>query len=81
MTNEQVWQHFEIATPADHFWRMNGAPKKGEFGGACNTQSCAHADADWYSRSSGKYYCDACARQLNEACLAQGSRKVCELHF
>ena len=42
---------------------------------------CAHADADWYSRSSGKYYCDACARQLNEACLAQGSRKVCELHF
>ena len=81
MAPENVWQHFEVASPADHFWRLHGAPQKGEYGGACNTQSCAHAGADWYSRSSGKYYCDACARQLNEACLAQGSRKVCELHF
>jgi len=81
MAHEQIWQYFEVASPAEHFWRFNGSPGKGDFGGVCNTQSCAHAGADWYSRTSGKYYCDACARQLNEACLAQGARKVCELHF
>lgn len=81
MAHDQVWQHFEIASPAEHFWRVHGSPRKGEFGGVCNTQSCAHTGADWYSRSSGKYYCDACARQLNETCLAQGARKICELHF
>lgn len=81
MAYENIWQHFDVAPPAEHFWRANGTPKKGEFGGACNTHTCSHAGADWYSRSSGKYYCDTCARELNEACLAQGTRKICELHF
>jgi hypothetical protein len=71
----------EQAQVLEHFWPGHPAPQKGAFGGGCNTQTCAHSGADWYSRSSGKYYCDECARQLNEACLAQGARKTCELHF
>ena len=56
-------------------------PGKGEFHGPCNNPDCDNAGADWYSRGSYMYYCDACARHINEQCLATGKRKACELHF
>ena len=68
------------AVPVDQFWQASGAPIRGEYGGACGTYTCANTGADWRSRSSGKYYCDTCARELNEACLAQGTPKICQLH-
>jgi hypothetical protein len=75
----------------DTWWNRQGAllpdpallmpPRRGELGGTCANRACSHAGADWYNRGSCLYYCDACARQLNEQCLALGTRKVCELHL
>ena len=56
-------------------------PGKGEYHGLCNNPDCDNTGADWYSRGSCLYYCDACARAINEQCLAMGKRKVCELHL
>jgi hypothetical protein len=81
MLREETWSDHLLATPADIFWKAEGAPAKGAFGGECHRASCRHGGADWYNKSSGKYYCDECARAFNEICLSQGAPKLCELHF
>lgn len=81
MLKDEIWSDLQIATPADKYWSAHGAPRKGEYGGQCQRASCANLGADWYNKSSGKYYCDECARAFNEICLSQGAPKLCELHF
>ena len=53
--------------------------ERGAHGGLCGNSKCANAGADWYNRGSNLYYCDECARQINEDCLMLGTRKSCEL--
>ena len=55
--------------------------QRGAFGSRCNNELCDNGGADWFSRASGQYYCDECARAINEMCLAQGTRKLCELRL
>ena len=62
------------------FWQGYGLRPRGEFGGRCNNAVCGNTGADWLNRASGQYYCDDCARRLNENCLILGIRKLCELH-
>jgi hypothetical protein len=81
MANETRWRHMSLASPAEHYWRSHAIPGKGEYGGHCHHLTCANAGADWYNRSSGRYYCDACAREINTLCLAQGMPKLCQLHI
>ena len=81
MAIEDTWRNLQLATPAETFWRTCGLPGRGEFGGRCNNAMCSGSGADWYNKSSGHYYCDDCARRINESCLEQGRRKLCELHF
>jgi hypothetical protein len=64
---------------AEAFWKGYDLPRRGEYGGRCSNVLCEHTGADWYNRTSGMYYCDECARRINEACLAQGERKLCML--
>lgn len=56
-------------------------PPKGEFGGRCNNPQCFNIGADWHSQTSDRYYCDECARELNEGCLTQGKPKACKLRL
>jgi hypothetical protein len=81
-----------MADDADTWWNYQGAlvpdpsllatlPKRGVLGGLCSNRRCKNEGADWYNRTSGLYYCDDCARHLNEQCLAEGTRKVCELRL
>lgn len=81
MLHEEIWNDLGLATPADHYWRSHGEPLKGQYRGECERKACTNHGADWYNKSSGKYYCDECARALNEICLDQGAPKLCELHF
>ena len=81
MAKEHAWTNLQLASPAETFWRTYGLPRRGEFGGRCNNALCSGGGADWYNKASGHYYCDDCARRINETCLEQGRRKLCELHF
>jgi hypothetical protein len=76
-----IWWNLNLASPAEAYWRRNGVPARGEYGGRCNHPTCRHTGADWYNKASGRYYCDACARATNEICLAKGLSKLCELHL
>ena len=77
----EIWWNLNLANPADEYWKLAGYPRRGEYGGRCNHPTCRNTGADWYNKSSGKYYCDACARATNEMCLSQGLSKLCELHL
>lgn len=57
------------------------AAKRGAFGGQCFHVTCQTTGADWFNRLDHRYYCDECARRINEGCLAEGLTKVCELHL
>jgi len=78
--SHQPWRNLQLANPAETFWRFYGTPLRGEYGGRCNNALCDCTGADWYNKGSGKYYCDDCARRINESCLEQGRGKLCELH-
>jgi hypothetical protein len=78
---DQAWRNLQLANPAETFWRFYGTPLRGEYGGRCNNALCNCTGADWYNKGSGKYYCDDCARRINESCLEQSRSKLCELHI
>lgn len=42
--------------------------KKGIKGGRCNLTACQTPDepAEWYNHGSRAYYCEGCAKMLNE---------------
>lgn len=80
MAQDNIWRRHDLADPAERFWRTYGLPRRGEYGGRCSNMLCAGIGADWFNRANGQYYCDECARQINESCLKQGVPKLCQLH-
>jgi hypothetical protein len=46
---------------------MKHKPDKGFFGGSCNREACQAPGADYYNRSTRRYYCRACAHSINRA--------------
>ncbi|HUR41492.1 MAG TPA: hypothetical protein VM240_10035 [Verrucomicrobiae bacterium] len=80
MAHEVPWSNLKLASPVETYWKEYGLPLKGEYGGQCYHLTCTRGSADWYNKSSGRYFCDPCARAINEICLAQGQKKLCELH-
>ena len=81
MARNDIWQQFQVANPAEKFWSGHVAPRRGEYGGPCSNVLCDGLGADWYNRKVGAYYCDICARRINQACLKLGVTKHCELHI
>lgn len=77
ITSSTWWNDLGATPPEAALFAM---PGKGEYHDPCNNPACDNTGADWYNRGSSMYYCDACARQINEQCLATGTRKACELH-
>lgn len=47
---------------------------KGEFKGSCNRSACQQPGALWYNFGTQRYYCEACARLINEANRADSIR-------
>lgn len=41
-------------------------PQKGDRGGECNRTVCENENAQWFNHSTRAWYCEDCARQLNE---------------
>lgn len=62
---------------------LGGPPlaRRGAFGGQCHHVTCTQRGADWYNKSNGRYYCDSCARGINDMCEYQGEARLCELHI
>lgn len=46
---------------------------KGEKNGSCNLTACQRPGANYFNKSTRKYYCAACAREINWP----GGRKDC----
>lgn len=40
--------------------------RKGRKHGECNRTACSNPDARWYNPHTNGYYCEPCARLLNE---------------
>ena len=40
--------------------------EKGDKGGECNRTVCENKNAQFYNKSTLKYYCPICARKINE---------------
>ena len=38
---------------------------KGAQGGECNRTVCRNTDAQWFNRSTEKFYCEDCAEEIN----------------
>lgn len=55
--------------------------RKGTFGGQCFHVTCRHSGADWFNQRNERYYCDSCARAINDDCAQQGVPASCELHL
>lgn len=45
--------------------RINNVGSIGLLGGLCNRQACRTPGADWFNHSTQKYYCCACAIEIN----------------
>ncbi len=41
-------------------------PEKGDRGGTCNRTICENENAQWFNHSTRAWYCEDCARTLNE---------------
>lgn len=80
MAQIQVWQNRKTATAVER-WLHSVSQRRGQYGERCNNELCNNRGADWYSRASGQFYCDECARRINEMCLAQGTPKLCGLRL
>lgn len=76
----EIWWNKTLATPAEKYWSQHGAPKRGQFGGACAQAGCTNGTANWLNRASGDYYCEGCARAVNEICAAEGRAALCCPH-
>jgi hypothetical protein len=50
---------------------------KGKHGGACNRGACNERPADWWNPHMAAYYCEGCAKKINES-LAASKLKLCE---
>lgn len=46
---------------------MKATRTKGQFGHECNRRECTTVPAHNFNRSTGLYYCDPCAGQINRA--------------
>jgi len=79
MAYEDTWWNHQGATLPESVLPIG--PRRGDFGGRCANRRCTTEGADWYNRGSGLYYCDECARHINERCLELGQRKACELRL
>jgi hypothetical protein len=64
----------------EQFWQAYRPPMRGEHHGRCNNALCTEVDARWYNVASTLYYCNDCARRINERCRQLGGREICELH-
>ena len=40
---------------------------KGSYKGFCNRKDCSNPRAVWYNHSTTKYYCEDCAKKINDA--------------
>jgi len=40
--------------------------RKGQVGGSCNRTVCNLGPAEWWNKSTRKYYCRVCAEKINE---------------
>lgn len=81
MANGISWRQMNLASPAERYWRGPIPTGKGGYGGECYHLTCSIFGATWYNRSSGYYYCDSCAREMNRLCLSMGMPKLCQLHL
>lgn len=58
---------------------------KGEKGGTCNVSACSNTNALYFNKSREKYYCKACADEINwiggraDCLMLYGTELLCEL--
>jgi hypothetical protein len=86
MKSEPIQTEGEAAVDAkgahasEHFWRAYRPPMRGELHGRCNNALCSGVGARWYNIASAQYYCEECARRINQKCRQLGGRELCERH-
>jgi hypothetical protein len=60
-------------------------PDKGDFNGSCNVTACQRPVANFYNKSTKRYYCVDCAREINwpggwdDTRALYGTNLLCEL--
>lgn len=42
-------------------------PEKGNKGAECNRTACTTSPADWYNQYTQRWYCETCAKRINQA--------------
>ncbi|MGH8482495.1 MAG: hypothetical protein ACRES8_08540 [Nevskiaceae bacterium] len=52
-------------------------PSAGSFGGECFRATCRNTGADWHHGTADRYYCAACAADINLACKLKGEPPAC----
>lgn len=70
----------KVTVAVEEFWRTYRPALRGEYDGRCNNALCSGIGARWYNVASTEYYCEDCARRINQECRQQGRRLLCELH-
>jgi hypothetical protein len=75
------WSSQQVAPLTPLLGSGSTLPRRRTFGGQCFHVTCTNIGADWYNKGNSRYYCDRCARGINEDCLEQGQTKLCELQL
>ena len=79
MAQINFWHERKTASAVARW--LHSRMHRGQQGGRCSNELCDAWGAQWLSRASGSYYCDECARRINDMCLMQGTRKICEFRL
>jgi hypothetical protein len=51
--------------------------KAGSLGGECFRATCHNTGAVWHHRKADRYYCEACAAEINLTCTQKGEPPAC----
>lgn len=51
---------------------------KGEFSGECNRTACKTKNAQWFNKITQAYYCDRCARMINQSSNQSNQGDLCD---
>lgn len=50
---------------------------KGKYGGNCNRTACQQPGAVWWNSSTRAFYCQSCARKINEFSVKADGYALC----
>ena len=70
----------EQAAEGSRYFSATTGTRKGSFGSECFHFTCKSGGANWYHKGTARYYCEACAGEINTLYKQEGLTRACSRH-